>query len=74
MYVVYSWENPNSLNKVYFSENGVTLHLRQAKIWNSIEEINEHKEDLMEIVKYTLPTEWFIGELEPVCKAFLGEF
>ena len=74
MYVVYSWENPNSLNKVYFSENGVTLHLHQAKIWNSIEDINEHKEDLMEIVKYTLPTEWFIGELEPVCKAFLGEF
>ena len=74
MYVVYSWENPNSLNKVYFSEDGLTFHLHQAKIWKSIEDINEHKEELMEIVKYVNPTEWFIGELEPVCKAFFEEF
>ena len=74
MYVVYSWENPNSLNKVYFSENGLTFHLHQAKIWNSIEEINEHKEELMEIVKHVQRTEWFIGELEPICNGFLGEF
>ena len=74
MYVVYSWENANSLNKVYFSENGLTLHLHQAKKWNSIEEINEHKQELMEIVKYVNPTEWFIGQLEPICKGVLGEF
>ena len=74
MYVVYSWENPNSLNKVYFSNDGLTLHIHQARIWNSIEEIYQSTEELIEITKHIQPCEWFIGELEPICKGFLGEF
>ena len=74
MYVVYSWENPNSLNKIYFSNDGLISQLHQAKVWNSIEEVYEDKETLIEIVKHVPKTEWFIGELEPTCRAFLGEF
>ncbi len=74
MYVVYSWENPDSLNKIYFSNDGLTSQIHQAKVWNSIEEVYKDKEALINIVKYVQKTEWFIGELEPTCKAFLGEF
>ena len=74
MFVVYSWENANSLNKIYFSNDGLTYHIHQAKVWNSIEEVYEDKEMLIGLVKHVQKTEWFIGELEPTCKGFLGEF
>lgn len=74
MFVVYCWENPNSLQKLYIAKSGLVNDVRYALWWNSIEAINEHKEEIINFLRGYGTNEYFIGELEPTCRGFFGEF
>ena len=74
MYVVYCWENPNSLNKLYLGIDGLTKSLFDALKFETYEEIIAHKEAIINYIKEEISREYFIGELEPTCRGFLGEF
>ena len=74
MLVVYRYLNQNSLTRLYVSNDGETEDIGYACRWNSIEDVRNDYDKIKDHCKYLVRSEWFIGELEPTCKGYLGEF
>ena len=74
MFVAYSWETPDSLQIVYAGPGGVTKDVKHAFQFDSYDAVVDYKKTLDVILASSVTREWFIGELEPTCRGYLGEF
>lgn len=79
MYVAYRYENPNSLNILYFSICGATSNLTEAMKFKDEQDLRAYftameSTNINHILNDSEKSEWFIGELCPTCRGFLGEF
>lgn len=74
MFVVYSRERFHSMQIVYVGSDGVTKDIRKAFQFDTYDTAVSYKEIIDVILTNSVRREWFIGELEPTCRGYLGEF
>ena len=74
MFVVYSWESFHSMQIVYVGSDGVTKDVRKAFQFDTYDAAVNYKETIDVILTTSVCRQWFIGEMIPACRGYLGEF